>query len=116
MLSNHNMRKRLACQILTAGLASAALSASARRGAAEALNPSDYKSPSGRFVLSVDPTDIYGRGEGNYQITSNGVVVWSGKKPFTLCEAGITDDGIVGGYAYTHGLEGFAAKNGDRGE
>ena len=66
-----------------------------------ALNPTDYKSPSGRFVLNVDPTDRMGRGEGNYQVSSNGVVVWTGTKPFTLYEAGITDDGIIGGYAYS---------------
>jgi hypothetical protein len=80
------------------------------------LNPTKYASPSGKFVCEVDPSDLYGRGEGNYRITRDGELVWQGAKPFTLYEAGITDDGIVAGYAYTHGLEGFSRRSSSAGE
>jgi hypothetical protein len=73
-----------------------------------ALNPKTYKSLSGEFVLQVDPSDMYGRGPAVYRVTRNEKLVWSGEKSFTLYEADITDSGIIGGYAYTHGLEGFA--------
>jgi sugar lactone lactonase YvrE len=82
----------------------------------QALNPKDYESPSHAFVLTVDPTDMYGRGEGNYLVRSNGTVVWSGKKPWTLYEAGITDKGLIAGYAYTHGIEGFSKEGRRAGE
>jgi sugar lactone lactonase YvrE len=77
-----------------------------------AINPRDYHSPSGEFVLNVDPTDLYARGEGNYRVTRKGTVVWSGAKPFTLYEAGITDVGIIAGYAYSQGVEGFPRERG----
>jgi len=81
-----------------------------------ALNPKDYQSPSRTFVLTVDPTDIYGRGEGNYLVRSNGIAIWSGTKLFTFYEAVISDTGIVGGYAYTHGIEGFSKEGRKAGE
>ena len=71
------------------------------------LNPKTYKSPSAEFELFVDPSTMNGQGEGTYRLTRKGKVVWSGKHPFTLWEAGVTDVGIVAGYAYTHGWRGF---------
>jgi len=38
--------------------------------------------------------------------------VWSARHPFTLWEAGVTDDGTVAGYAYTRGWRGFPEKPG----
>jgi hypothetical protein len=85
---------------------------------APVLNPAQYASPSGKFVCEVDPSDLFGRGEGTYRITWNDKLVWQGAKPFTLYEAGITDDGTVAGYAYSHGLDGFSTNgpNGGMGE
>ena len=79
------------------------------------LNPKDYRSPSGEFVLTVDPTDMYGRGSATYRLARKGNLIWSGEKPFTLYEAGITDKGVVAGYAYTHGIEGHARTRGEAG-
>jgi len=90
---------------LTAAHAVASLS-----GSQAVVNPSTYRSPSGKFVLKMEPSDLYGRGEADYRLTSGGSVVWEGKKPFTLREVGVADDGSVAGYAYTHGEEGFSEK------
>lgn len=73
-----------------------------------ALNPQTYTSPTGLYSCEVDPTDIYGRGPGNYLFKKNGRKVWSGKHLFTLYSAQIMDDGTIGGYAYSFGLEGMS--------
>jgi hypothetical protein len=75
------------------------------------LNPQNYSSPSGAFVLEVDPSDPKGRGEGTYRLTKNGEEVWAAKHPFTFFNAGVTDDGISAGYAYTYGVEGYRPEN-----
>ena len=93
-------------------VATLALTAVAQRAPSPALNPRVYPSPSGKFAWEVDPTDLYGRGDGNYKLTKNGIAVWSGRKPFTLHEAGVTDDGVIAGYAYTHGVDGFSKEGG----
>jgi len=72
------------------------------------LNPKTYTSPTGLYTCEVDPSDIYGRGAGHYHFKKNGHEVWSGNYPFTLYAAQITDDGTIGGYAYTFGLEGLS--------
>jgi hypothetical protein len=70
------------------------------------LNPKTYLSPSGQFALLVDPSDIYGRFGASYRLTRQGREVWSGERPFTLWEAAVTDDGVVGGCAYSLGWSG----------
>jgi hypothetical protein len=72
------------------------------------VNPATYSSTSGEFSLSVDPTDRVGRGPADYRFIKNGAVVWANRLPFTLYEAVVTDLGLVIGYAYTNGLEGFS--------
>ncbi len=69
----------------------------------EMLNPKNYVSPSGAYVLHVDPSHRYGGGKATYRLTHKGTEVWAGVRPFTLWEAGVDDHGIVGGYAYSHG-------------
>ncbi len=76
------------------------------------LQPEQYSSPSGRYVLTVRPNDIYGRGTGLYQLEKDGVEVWSGEKAYTLWDAAVTDNGVVAGYAYSHGWRGFAKSGG----
>lgn len=69
------------------------------------VNPSSYKSPSGEFVLNVDPTDLHGKGPAKYRLSRNGKEVWSGERDFTFFEGGVTDEGIAVGYGYSHGWE-----------
>jgi hypothetical protein len=68
------------------------------------LNPTTYASPSGEIKLLVDPSTMYGQGEGTYRLTRAGHEVWAGKLPFTLWKACVTDDGVVAGYVYSLGI------------
>ncbi len=68
-----------------------------------ALQPTGYASPSGEFVLFVDPTNRLGKGPGNYTLSRDGVEVWASEHPITLWSAVVADDGWVAGYAYTAG-------------
>src|SRR5262245_8317809 len=98
------------CDLRLLLVAMLAASALASDGPAPILNPRTYTSPSGQFKLEVDPSTMYGQGEGSYRVTRDGKPVWSATHPFTLWEAEITDDGTVAGYGYTHGVEGFPEK------
>ena len=80
----------------------------ASEGPPPTLNPKSYASPSGKYSLLVDPSDLYGRGSGSYRMTNHGREVWSGTRPYTLWEARVTDDGVTGGYAYSNGWRGFS--------
>ncbi|HEY8747496.1 MAG TPA: hypothetical protein VIM11_05965, partial [Tepidisphaeraceae bacterium] len=71
------------------------------------LNPKVYLSPSGEFALTVDPSTMHGQGEASYRRRQKGREIWSGKRPFTLWEAAVTDQGVVAGYGYEYGPEGF---------
>lgn len=68
------------------------------------LNPATHTSPSGRYSLHVDPTAMNGAGPAQYRMTRDGQEVWAGERPFSLWDAGVTDDGIVAGYAYEGGV------------
>ena len=83
------------------------LTTSAIRSQSPVINPRTYVSPSGEFVLDVDPSDLYGRGAATYRVSKSGALVWTGNKPFTLYDGGITDTGIFAGFAYTYGIEGY---------
>ncbi len=72
------------------------------------VNPYTNASPSGKFTCEVDPTDIYGRGDGKYRLIKNDSVIWEGVKPFTLVQSAVTDEGVVAGYGYTYGENGFS--------
>ncbi len=87
-------------------------SAPAMMGMPDPVNPAQYRSPSGEYILSVDPSDIYGRGPATYQLEHRGATVWSGEKPFTFHAAEVADDGLVAGYAYSFGVAGFAPTGG----
>ncbi len=90
----------------------------ASSGPPSVLNPKNYASPSGRYLLFVNPSDLYGGGKADYGLTLEGREVWSAKKPYTLYDARVGDDGLVVGYAYSNGLPrrvagGFKAGYGD---
>ncbi len=70
------------------------------------LNPATYSSPSGQYRLEVNPSTLYGQGDGTCRVTRAGVEVWSKTLPVTLWQAAIADDGTVAGYGYSHGAEG----------
>lgn len=78
------------------------------QGQTPALNPKTYRAAGGKFELKVDPSNPEGRGEGSYVLSQEGKEKWSAKLPFTLWDAGVTDEGVVCGYAYTEGIEGGA--------
>ena len=84
-----------------------AAAARASEGPPPVLNPKTYLSPSGEYRLHVDPSTMYGQGKATYRLDRGGQVAWEGARPFTLWDAGVTDDGVVAGYAYSHGWRGF---------
>lgn len=69
------------------------------------LDPKFYSSPSGTFRLHVDPSTMYGQGEGDHRLLKGEQELWAKKLPFTLWDAAVTDDGTVAGYAYSLGYE-----------
>ncbi len=94
--------------VLIAALAMASRAPTrASESAPKTLDPTTYKSPSGAFTLTVDPSDIYGRYGGAYRVTKNGKELWSATLPFTFWQASVTDTGVVAGYAHTLGQRGF---------
>lgn len=94
-------------------IAAAAGPSIAQRIGRDTLDPKTYTSPSGEFKLRVDPSTIYGQGEGSYRMTRGDAEVWTKKLPFTLWDAGVTDDGTVAGYAYSLGAENRPPERGD---
>ncbi|MGD9780589.1 MAG: hypothetical protein AB7V14_00390 [Kiritimatiellia bacterium] len=75
-------------------------------GADAALDPATYSSASGEYALSVDPSDIDGRGPADCRFSRNGETVWTNRFPFTFWEAVVADSGTVAGYAYGQGRRG----------
>src|SRR5258708_5725642 len=71
------------------------------------LQPKTYRSPAGQYALTVDPSDLYGCGEGAYRFSDGGKESWSLTLPFTLWDASVTNRGTIAGYAYTHSAGGF---------
>ena len=74
------------------------------------LGPKTYVSPSGEYRLFINPSHRYGAGAALYRVTRDKTVLWEGERPFTLWQAGITDTGIVAGYGYSQGKEGYVGK------
>lgn len=77
------------------------------------VNPKTYTSPSGTYTVTVDPEDRQAEGGATVTIRRQGQQVWSGKMAFTLLNAGITDDGAVGGYGFSRGKKGRSDLEGD---
>lgn len=82
--------------------------ARASEGPPPVLHITTYRSPSGRYELTVDPSHLLGEGRGHYRLVRDGETVWADDLSFTLWEAAVTDDGVVAGYAYTTGWRGRA--------
>ena len=77
------------------------------------VDPKTYSSPSGTFHLTVDPSDLYGRGGATYRVAKHGKELWGKSFPFTLFGAAITDGGIAAGYGYTRGERGGEEQKGE---
>ncbi|MFO0830597.1 MAG: hypothetical protein U0637_02015 [Phycisphaerales bacterium] len=75
------------------------------------LDPKTYTSPGGHYTLRVNPSNPNGAGSGSYVFSHDGRQAWAGDKPFTLWDAVITDSGVVCGYAYDTGLDGWCGGN-----
>lgn len=75
----------------------------ASEGPPPILQPADYASPSGKFVLHVDPSRRDGGGPGAYRMTRDGEPVWEKTLDVTAWRASVADDGRVAGYGYTAG-------------
>lgn len=87
----------------------AALTAArASEGPPPVLHITTYRSPSGLYELTVDPSHILGEGRGHYRLARGGQTVWADDLSFTLWQAAVSDDGVVAGYAYTTGWRGRA--------
>ena len=84
--------------------------ARASEGPPPKLDPTTYRSPSGEFVLHLDPTREDGGGPGEYRLMRGGTEVWAKTLPFTFWEAGVADDGTAAGYAYTEGFRDIGAE------
>ncbi len=89
--------------LATVTLLLASAGSAAREGPWPILDPKRYASPSGQFVLEVDPSERFGAGPGKYRLLKDNVEVWSGERPFTFWDAVVADDGAAAGYAYTMG-------------
>ena len=110
----HKSLLTLSVAICLIDVAVAPRNAMASEGPPPTLNPKTYSSPSGEWNLKVDPSTLYGQGEGACRLTRNGVEAWSAEHAFTLWDAGVTDEGVVAGYAYTCGWRGFWVEHRDR--
>jgi len=86
----------------------AATCASASEGPPPVLNPKTYTSESGGYALHVNPSDLHGRGPGEYRFEKDGRIVWTNKFDFTLWDARVAEHGLIAGYAYSHGWRGFS--------
>ena len=104
-------RQRVAqITLVVSGLVLCAINgrASAQHAPPPTLNPKTYTSPSGKYSLFVNPSELYGRGKAAYRLTLEGKEIWSAEKPYTLWDARVADDGTAAGYSYSHGWEGFS--------
>src|ERR1700693_4247408 len=79
------------------------------------VNPRTYRAPTGRYELTIDPSEVYGCGQASYRLRFADRERWSETLPFTLCEAALTDQGQVIGYGYSSSPGGFPSHAVDEG-
>lgn len=76
----------------------------------QVLQPSHYRSPSGRYELRVEPSAFQGAGPATYELLLDGERLWRAELSYTFQEAVCTDTGHAAGYAYTHGSNPYRAE------
>lgn len=74
------------------------------------VDPYKAASPSGRWVLQVEPTSAPGEGPARYRMTREGAEAWAAQLEFTLRECVVSDSGVAVGYAYDNGYLGWDGK------
>ena len=67
------------------------------------VQPAEYVSPGETCRLHVSSSHRNGEGPARYRMTCRGAVSWEAERPYTLLVAQVSDEGWVGGYAYTFG-------------
>ena len=67
------------------------------------VQPSRYASRLGAFSFEVNPQHRTASGGATYDLKRGNEVVWAGERPYTLLQAGVSDDGVAGGYGYSCG-------------
>jgi len=78
---------------------------------AQFVQPWTYRSPSGAFELSVDPSSRYGSGAAHCEMSRAGERVWAREVEFTFLDALVNDDGSAAAYACTTGPGALAASS-----
>ena len=73
----------------------------ALQGVEPIVDPAEHHSPSGEWVLRVDPGQRFGYGPASYALLRAGRSAWAGELPFTLSEVAVTDSGHTVGYGMT---------------
>lgn len=61
----------------------------------------EYSSPNKAYVLTETRKNPFWSGPAEYRLTLKEKVLWAAELDFTFQEAELTDDGVVGGYAYS---------------
>ena len=82
-------------------LAFAAGSPASQPQGRELLQPRTYASPSGRWSFRVEPAERLEPRNAAYTLTEDGRTAWSGRRPFVLWNADVTEDGQVVGISYS---------------
>jgi hypothetical protein len=75
-------------------------------GMATDLDAKTYTSASGTYTLLVEPSTRAGAGPADYTLKRRDEIVWQGRRPLTLWDAVVAEDGTVGGYGYSTGFNG----------
>ena len=84
--------------------------AHASLGELPTLSMTHYASPSGEWVLTIDPSSRDGIGLTRYEMRHHDAIVWETTLPFALWHAAVADDGSSGGAGYDTGYAGIRDK------
>jgi len=83
------------------------------RGDQPFVDPYDATSPSGDWVLHVEPSDPDGEGPATYRMTHKGELAWEATLEYTLRECVVGSSGVTVGYAYDAGYMGWGGVSTD---
>lgn len=90
----------------------ASVAAADSPGPGRIFQPTDYASPSGAYVLHVDPGRSDGKGPAKCRMTQEGEAQWEREMPITLWGAAVTNDGTAIGYGYSESKSETQPKSG----
>ena len=77
------------------------------------LQPYQVSSDNGAWLLDVQPSHRYGKGPSTAKLIrkETGEIAWKQELPFTFWQCCVSDEGHVGGYAYSNGPMGGEPRN-----